>query len=252
MTSATAPTTKPASHRPDRCPSPTHHRTGCAASPARCSSSAPSPSPWRRPSCRPPSTGPTSCASPQAWCCPTYAAGGTSLIWTWFAVAWTYGILLVPVLLLPAVLGRRDDAVFRAATFAGAISVVLSMAGFLRWVFVVPPLAADYVAGDDDHQDRGRGGLVRAAPVRRRTAGRAPRRAACHRVVGHGVGGHHPHAGPPAMAGLGRPRDEHPLLPQPGRHHEHGHPGLPGLGPRRRPRQHRRGASGSRPWASCS
>jgi uncharacterized protein DUF4386 len=79
---------------------------------------------------------------------PAYADGGTSLTWTWFAVAWTYGILLVPILLLPFVLGRRDDPVMRAATFAGAVSVVLSVAGFLRWVFVVPPLAQDYVAGD--------------------------------------------------------------------------------------------------------
>lgn len=79
---------------------------------------------------------------------PAYADGGTSLTWTWFTVAWTYGILLVPILLLPTVLGRRDDPVLRAATFAGAVSVVLSMAGFLRWVFVVPPLAHDYVTGD--------------------------------------------------------------------------------------------------------
>jgi Domain of unknown function (DUF4386) len=79
---------------------------------------------------------------------PEFADGGTSLIWTWFAVAWTYGILLVPILLLPTVLGRRGDPVTRAATFAGAVSVVLSMAGFLRWVFVVPPLAHDYVTGD--------------------------------------------------------------------------------------------------------
>jgi hypothetical protein len=80
---------------------------------------------------------------------PAYADGGTSLTWTWFAVAWTYGILIVPTLLLPTVLGRRDEPVLRAATFAGAVSVVLSMAGFLRWVFVVPPLARDYLAGDD-------------------------------------------------------------------------------------------------------
>jgi hypothetical protein len=80
---------------------------------------------------------------------PEFADGGNSLIWTWFAVAWTYGILLVPILLLPSVLGRRDDPVMRAATFIGATSVVLSVAGFLRWVFVVPQLARDYVAGDE-------------------------------------------------------------------------------------------------------
>jgi hypothetical protein len=79
---------------------------------------------------------------------PEYADGGTSLTWTWFAVAWTYGVVAVPMLLLPAALGRRDDPVLRAATAVGATSVVLSVAGFLRWVFVVPPLARDYVAGD--------------------------------------------------------------------------------------------------------
>jgi hypothetical protein len=79
---------------------------------------------------------------------PAVAAGGTSLVWTWFATAWTYAILAVPILLLPAVLGRRDDPVLRAATAVGAASVLLSLIGFLRWVFVVPPLARSYVTGD--------------------------------------------------------------------------------------------------------
>jgi hypothetical protein len=35
-----------------------------------------------------------------------------------------------------------------AATFVGAASVLLSLIGFLRWVFVVPPLAGSYMAGD--------------------------------------------------------------------------------------------------------
>src|SRR5687767_9855442 len=79
---------------------------------------------------------------------PAFTAGGTSLIWTWFATAWTYAVLLVPILLLPAVLGRRTDPVLRAATYLGATSVVLSLIGFLRWVFVVPPLADSYASGD--------------------------------------------------------------------------------------------------------
>jgi hypothetical protein len=82
-----------------------------------------------------------------------FAAGGSSLVWTWFATAWTYAILLVPMLLLPAALGRRDDAVLRAVTFVGAISVMLSLIGFLRWVFVVPPLAQTYVDGDAGTKD---------------------------------------------------------------------------------------------------
>jgi hypothetical protein len=79
---------------------------------------------------------------------PAFVAGGTSLIWTWFATAWTYAILAVPILLLPAVLGRREDPILRAATYVGATSVLLSLIGFLRWVFVVPPLADSYVTGD--------------------------------------------------------------------------------------------------------
>src|SRR5829696_2394164 len=80
---------------------------------------------------------------------PAFVAGGSSLVWTWFATAWTYAILVVPILLLPAVLGRRGDPGLRVATFVGATSVVLSVLGFLRWVFVVPPLARSYTSGDD-------------------------------------------------------------------------------------------------------
>jgi hypothetical protein len=79
---------------------------------------------------------------------PAFVAGGTRLVWTWFATAWTYAILAVPILLLPAVLGRRRDPALRAATFIGAASVLLSLIGFLRWVFVVPQLAHSYVTGD--------------------------------------------------------------------------------------------------------
>jgi hypothetical protein len=79
---------------------------------------------------------------------PAFTAGGSSLVWTWFATAWTYAVLLVPILLLPAALRRTDDPVLRAATFVGAASVLLSLIGFLRWVFVVPQLAVGYAAGD--------------------------------------------------------------------------------------------------------
>jgi Domain of unknown function (DUF4386) len=79
---------------------------------------------------------------------PAFVDGGTSLVWIWFATAWTYAIIAVPILLLPAALSRRDDVALRAATFVGATSVVLSLVGFLRWVFVVPPLARSYVEGD--------------------------------------------------------------------------------------------------------
>lgn len=80
---------------------------------------------------------------------PAFTAGGTSLIWTWFAVAWTYGLLAIPILLLPQALNRRHNPVLRTATWLGAASVLLSLIGFLRWVFVVPPLARAYAEGDE-------------------------------------------------------------------------------------------------------
>jgi Domain of unknown function (DUF4386) len=79
---------------------------------------------------------------------PAFAAGGQSLIWTWFATAWTYGLLAIPVLLLPSVLGLRQNPALQIATWAGAASVLLSLIGFLRWVFVVPQLADAHRDGD--------------------------------------------------------------------------------------------------------
>lgn len=79
---------------------------------------------------------------------PAFSAGGSALVWTWFATAWTYAIVFVPILLLPGVLGRATDPALRVATIVGATSVVLSVIGFLRWVFVVPALAAIYETAD--------------------------------------------------------------------------------------------------------
>lgn len=79
---------------------------------------------------------------------PAFTAGGPALIWAWFAAAWTYGLLAIPILLLPAALGLQGNPALKVATFAGAASVLLSLIGFLRWVFVVPALASSYAAGD--------------------------------------------------------------------------------------------------------
>ncbi|KFF60520.1 hypothetical protein JF66_03995 [Cryobacterium sp. MLB-32] len=85
---------------------------------------------------------------PAAIVLPSFTAGGDSLVWTWFATAWTYAILAVPLLFLPTAIGRRDDPVLRVATAIGAASVLLALIGFLRWVFVVPPLALSYDTGN--------------------------------------------------------------------------------------------------------
>jgi len=79
---------------------------------------------------------------------PAFTAGGPALVWAWFAAAWTYGLLAIPILLLPAALGLQGNPVVKVATSAGAASVLLSLIGFLRWVFVVPALASSYATGD--------------------------------------------------------------------------------------------------------
>ena len=80
---------------------------------------------------------------------PAFSTGGDSLIWTWFATAWSYAILAVPLLLLPRVLGLANHAALKVATTIGAASVAFSLIGFLRWVFVVPALARDWAEGND-------------------------------------------------------------------------------------------------------
>jgi len=83
---------------------------------------------------------------------PAFTAGGPALIWAWFAAAWTYGLLAIPILLLPAALGLQGNPVVKVATYAGAASVLFSLIGFLRWVFVVPALANSYATGDGQTQ----------------------------------------------------------------------------------------------------
>lgn len=73
-----------------------------------------------------------------------FAAGGPGLHWTWAAVGWSYGLLLAPVLMLDALLRPAGHRWLTAATLLGTASVLASATGFLRWVFVVPPLAAQY------------------------------------------------------------------------------------------------------------
>lgn len=70
--------------------------------------------------------------------------GGAPLVGTWFAVAWTYGLLSVPILML-----ANLNPLLRVAGAVGAASVLVSLIGFLRWVFVVPPLAASWAGGDE-------------------------------------------------------------------------------------------------------
>jgi hypothetical protein len=75
------------------------------------------------------------------------------------ATSWTYAILAVPILLLPAMLGRRDDPAMRVATYVGAGSVALLLIGFLRWVEVCDEKFR--YRGDADTYDASRSNAMR-------------------------------------------------------------------------------------------
>ena len=71
--------------------------------------------------------------------------GGSSLILVWFLFA----ILGLPLILAYISIGQKLENKFyfvRWATTLGVISVVVQMIGLLRWTFVVPVLANNFVA----------------------------------------------------------------------------------------------------------
>jgi len=74
--------------------------------------------------------------------------GGTALIFTWFAFA----ILGFPFIIAYQGIGQKLESKFpflKWVTTIGIISVIVQMIGLLRWVFVVPELANDYVSGNE-------------------------------------------------------------------------------------------------------
>ncbi len=74
--------------------------------------------------------------------------GGNALIWTW----WAFAMVGLPLLPAYVLLGQQLENKFsfiRWATNIGVISLVVQMLGLLRWTFVVPVLANNYVNGND-------------------------------------------------------------------------------------------------------
>ena len=72
-----------------------------------------------------------------------FAAGGSSLVWTWLVFAWVGLPLLFAILLLPKVL-NDESPLGLLAMFFGAVGAFAQMVGLLRWPFVVPILARLY------------------------------------------------------------------------------------------------------------
>ncbi|MBA4850244.1 DUF4386 domain-containing protein [Emticicia sp. BO119] len=73
--------------------------------------------------------------------------GGSTLIWVWF----TFAIIGLPFLPAYVMLGQKLEKQFsfvRWATTIGVVGLIVQMIGLLRWTFVVPVLANNYVHGN--------------------------------------------------------------------------------------------------------
>jgi hypothetical protein len=78
-----------------------------------------------------------------------YQEGGTTLTLIWLAVAWTFFLLIFPIVMLGKVLDEDGKSTLvSVATMIGVLAVIASTVGFLRWVFVVPDLVDLYFAPD--------------------------------------------------------------------------------------------------------
>lgn len=75
--------------------------------------------------------------------------GGSRLIWTWFAFAFT-GIPLIPAYILIGQKLENKGPLVRVATTIGVTGLILQMVGLLRWTFVVPVLANSFVNAADE------------------------------------------------------------------------------------------------------
>lgn len=78
-----------------------------------------------------------------------FHAGGTRLIWTWFAFAIT-GLPLLPAYILLGQKLEGKSAFARIATSIGVTGLIVQMIGLLRWTFVVPVLANTFVSASDE------------------------------------------------------------------------------------------------------
>jgi hypothetical protein len=74
--------------------------------------------------------------------------GGNRLICTW----WAFAILGFPLLGAYVMLGQKLEQKFhfvRWATTLGVIGLVVQMVGLMRWTFVIPLLANNYITGNE-------------------------------------------------------------------------------------------------------
>ncbi|MHA8091134.1 DUF4386 domain-containing protein [Aquirufa regiilacus] len=74
--------------------------------------------------------------------------GGNTLIWTWFSFAFL-GLPLLEAVVLIGQLYKDKFYFIRWATTLGVIGILVQFIGLLRWTFVVPVLANNFVTGSE-------------------------------------------------------------------------------------------------------
>jgi hypothetical protein len=73
-----------------------------------------------------------------------FQAGGSGLVLTWLAFAWTGLPLVWAIILLHKALKREDTPYLQVGTLSGVIGGIAQITGLCRWGFVVPVLARVY------------------------------------------------------------------------------------------------------------
>jgi Domain of unknown function (DUF4386) len=73
--------------------------------------------------------------------------GGSSLIFTW----WAFAMLGMPLLIAYILIGKqwKKLSFMSWVTTVGVISGIAQIIGLLRWVFIIPVIAQDYVLGNE-------------------------------------------------------------------------------------------------------
>ena len=90
-----------------------------------------------------------------------FQAGGTRLIAVWYALTLTAVLFIPVVVLMHRVLAAQEATVtLWIATVFGVIAGLAQTLGFLRWPFLVPHLAATYLAPDATEAQRATAALV--------------------------------------------------------------------------------------------
>jgi hypothetical protein len=88
----------------------------------------------------------------------SFYKGGSPLIWTW----WAFAILGLPLVKAYVLIGQKLEAKLafvRFATTLGVVGLIVQIIGLLRWTFVVPVLAKNYVLGNEMAKEASRVGF---------------------------------------------------------------------------------------------